>query len=234
MSAFCRAVALARRVRALLRSRCCASAVAGCSASPPVSAIQSARRPRPAMVAPQPQAPTGRVARASRCRRAQSAPAAATAALPAAVRRRRTAACGRGMASAPPSPGAAPMPSAEVTGSVPRRSAGADAGTGAGTAAPPITWRRARPSRRISRRHGVPASAIMQANNISHAGADPAGPAAGHSALRHAPAQRCRRRASPRRKPVAGPRPASGRQRVHVVAPGETLYRHRAPLSACR
>lgn len=74
----------------------------------------------------------------------------------------------------------------------------------------------------ISRRHGVPATAILQANNMSHAAQLQPGqrlviPRVQHQ-MGNAP------QASPPMTRVAGPAhmPAGGN--VHVVAPGETIY----------
>jgi murein DD-endopeptidase MepM/ murein hydrolase activator NlpD len=70
----------------------------------------------------------------------------------------------------------------------------------------------------ISRRHGVPPHAILQANNMTHAGQLQPGQRLVIPRLAGAP------NASPPQTRVAGPSysPASGNG--HVVAPGETIY----------
>ncbi len=83
-----------------------------------------------------------------------------------------------------------------------------------------------RNGRNIARKYGVPASAIMQTNGIRDARVDPAGPAPGDPALRLGGARHARA-AAPRRA-VAAPRKAR-RRSVHIVEPGETSDRHRAP-----
>ena len=96
--------------------------------------------------------------------------------------------------------------------------------TGAGMAAPRSSWRRARRIDTISRRHGVPAAAILQANNMTPCGAAAAGPASGHSARAAAdgaPQPLVPPPADARRGSGAMP-PAPGN--AHVVAPGETIY----------
>ena len=78
---------------------------------------------------------------------------------------------GRGMASyTPNTPGGAPMPAADVTGSVvaPRPAPSGHWSWEGGT---PVTVAPGDTVESISRRHGVPASAIMQANNLTPPGA---------------------------------------------------------------
>jgi murein DD-endopeptidase MepM/ murein hydrolase activator NlpD len=142
---------------------------------------------------------------------------------------------GRGMASYTPgnNPAHAPIPATDVTGSVAPKSASSghwslEGGTSV-TVAPGETVES------ISRRHGVPASAIMQANNLTPAGAihpgqqlviprySPSPVASGSPAAS---------RVAPPGKPL-GSAPA-GNPGVHVVAPGETLSKisrlYRKPL----
>ena len=155
---------------------------------------------------------------------------------------------GRGMASyAPSTPAAAPMPPADVTGSVRRAAGRRRPATGAGTAAPPVTVAPGDTVESISRRYGVPASAIMQANNLTPRRRDPAGPAAGDSALRarrrsqtrcRRRAPSCRRRQRPWRRrsaassPIGNRRRARGRARRDAeqdLAPLRQVARRRSP-----
>ncbi len=110
-------------------------------------------------------------------------------------------------------PSAAPAP--DVTGSVPRRTAGQwtwDGGT-AVTVAPGETVDA------IARRHGVPASIIMQANNIAAPQAiQPGQRLVIPRYVSQGPASDPRAAAAPSR---SAPAPTSAH--VHVVAPGETL-----------
>ena len=86
----------------------------------------------------------------------------------------------------------------------------------------------------ISRRHGVPAAAIMQANNMTHAGAAAARPAAGHSAR----AASAERGAASRRRPqtrVAGPAPSPRRQAARTSSrPARRSTRSRATIASRR
>lgn len=74
----------------------------------------------------------------------------------------------------------------------------------------------------ISRRHGVPASAIMQANNMTHAAQLQPGQRLVIPRVQHQMSQAPQ--VSPPTTRVAGPAhmPAGGN--VHVVAPGDTIY----------
>jgi murein DD-endopeptidase MepM/ murein hydrolase activator NlpD len=116
----------------------------------------------------------------------------------------------RGMASYSP-----PSASRDITGSVSAPAASTPASPewswDGGTA---VTVQRGDTVHAISRRYGVPVAAILQANNI-----------ASSAALR--PGQRLviprySRSAPVAAKPSAAPQAGAG---VHVVAPGETLYR---------
>jgi murein DD-endopeptidase MepM/ murein hydrolase activator NlpD len=131
---------------------------------------------------------------------------------------------GRGMASYTPgnNPAHASAPSADVTGSVaaPKSAASGHWSLQGGTS---VTVAPGETVESISRRHGVPASAIMQANNLSPSGAIHPGqqlviPRYSPSPVANAsPATRV----TPPAKPL-GSAPA-GNPGVHVVAPGETL-----------
>src|SRR5712691_2970054 len=139
---------------------------------------------------------------------------------------------GRGMASyAPGTPGGAPTPAVDVTGSV---AAARPAPTGhwsweGGT---PITVAPGDTVESISRRHGVPATAIMQANNLTPPGAIHPGqqlviPRYVTSPVANA-APPTRAAMPAPAKPLAARSAASspiGNPGVHVVAPGETLSR---------
>jgi murein DD-endopeptidase MepM/ murein hydrolase activator NlpD len=74
----------------------------------------------------------------------------------------------------------------------------------------------------ISRRHGVPASAIMQANNMTHAAQLQPGQRLVIPRVQHqmgaAP------QASPPATKLAGPMPAPAGNGAHIVKPGETIY----------
>jgi murein DD-endopeptidase MepM/ murein hydrolase activator NlpD len=131
---------------------------------------------------------------------------------------------GRGMASYTPgnNPAHASAPAADVTGSVaaPKSAASGHWSLQGGTS---VTVAPGETVESISRRHGVPASAIMQANNLSPSGALHPGqqlviPRYSPSPVANAsPATRV----TPPAKPL-GSAPA-GNPGVHVVAPGETL-----------
>jgi murein DD-endopeptidase MepM/ murein hydrolase activator NlpD len=131
---------------------------------------------------------------------------------------------GRGMASYTPgnNPAHASAPAADVTGSVaaPKSAASGHWSLQGGTS---VTVAPGETVESISRRHGVPASAIMQANNLSPSGAIHPGqqlviPRYSPSPVANAsPATRV----TPPAKPL-GSAPA-GNPGVHVVAPGETL-----------
>jgi murein DD-endopeptidase MepM/ murein hydrolase activator NlpD len=131
---------------------------------------------------------------------------------------------GRGMASYTPgnNPAHASAPAADVTGSVaaPKSAASGHWSLQGGTS---VTVAPGETVESISRRHGVPASAIMQANNLSPSGAIHPGqqlviPRYSPSSVANAsPATRV----TPPAKPL-GSAPA-GNPGVHVVAPGETL-----------
>ncbi len=114
-------------------------------------------------------------------------------------------------------PSAAPAP--DVTGSVPRRTAGQwswDGGT-AVTVAPGDTVDA------IARRHGVPASVIMRANNIAAPQAiQPGQRLVIPRYVGQGPASDPRAAAAPSHSAPATT-PASASSHVHVVAPGETL-----------
>jgi murein DD-endopeptidase MepM/ murein hydrolase activator NlpD len=108
----------------------------------------------------------------------------------------------------------------EVTGSVspppPRQAPPANWSWDGGTA---IIVAQGETIETISRRHHVPASAILQANNMSHAGLLQPGQRLVIPRLASAP------QVSAPQTRVAGPAyapPASGN--AHVVAPGETIY----------
>jgi murein DD-endopeptidase MepM/ murein hydrolase activator NlpD len=129
---------------------------------------------------------------------------------------------GRGLGSYTPPSGHAPQPqAADVTGSVAAKPAGSWTWDG-GTA---ITVAQGDTVETISRKYGVPASAILQANNLVapatlYAGQQLVIPRyQSHAAA--APAASAPRAAAPV-KPVIPPAPA-GNPGVHVVAAGETL-----------
>ena len=137
------------------------------------------------------------------------------------------------MAAAPMRPSAPVSP--DVTGSVasapaPRPAPVSNWTWDGGT---PVTVAPGETVDTIARRHGVPASAIMQANNISaptaiHPGQQLVIPRYTQSAVASAPmpAPASRQQVAP---PVAAPKPVAavaspvGNPGVHVVAPGETL-----------
>ena len=141
---------------------------------------------------------------------------------------------GRGMASygptsygaasvAPPRP--APPPPPEVTGSVnaPPKPSGSNWSWDGGTA---IVVAPGETIETIARRHGVPASAIMQANNISspatiHPGQHLVIPRYRHALAPGAAPATKTAAAAPVKKPLAAT--PVGNSGVHVVAAGETL-----------
>jgi murein DD-endopeptidase MepM/ murein hydrolase activator NlpD len=139
---------------------------------------------------------------------------------------------GRGMASyTPNTPGGAPMPAADVTGSVvaPRP---APSGHWSWEGGSPITVAPGDTVESISRRHGVPATAIMQTNNLTPPGAIHPGqhlviPRYVTSPVANA-APATRAVMPPPAKPFAPKSAASSptaNPGVHVVARGETLSR---------
>src|SRR5205085_235500 len=78
----------------------------------------------------------------------------------------------------------------------------------------------------ISRRHGVPASAILQANNMTHAAQLQPGQRLVIPRVQHqmgAP-QIAAPHVAPPATRVAGPVPAPAGNSSHVVAPGDTIY----------
>jgi murein DD-endopeptidase MepM/ murein hydrolase activator NlpD len=137
---------------------------------------------------------------------------------------------GRGMASyTPNTPGGAPMPAAEVTGSVAALRP-APTGHWSWEGGTPVTVAPGDTVEGISRRHGVPGSAIMQANNLTPPGAIHPGqqlviPRYVTSPVANA-APPTRAVMPPPAKPLAVRSAASspvGNPGVHVVARGETL-----------
>jgi len=74
----------------------------------------------------------------------------------------------------------------------------------------------------ISRRHGVPASAIMQANNMTHAAQLQPGQRLVIPRVQQ-PLANAPQIAPPATK-LAGPIPAPAGNNVHIVKPGETIY----------
>jgi len=74
----------------------------------------------------------------------------------------------------------------------------------------------------ISRRHGVPAAAIMQANNMTHAAQLQPGQRLVIPRVQHPMASAPQ--ASPPATRVAGPLPASTGNGAHIVKSGETIY----------
>jgi murein DD-endopeptidase MepM/ murein hydrolase activator NlpD len=129
---------------------------------------------------------------------------------------------GVGMASYQPTqPVAAPMSPPEVTGSTPQRRAGrrnADGGTVVIVAPGETVYS-------IARRHGIAPGAILQANNLTMSSVVRPGqrlvvPRAGDTPVSAPTLQ------AAHSTPVASTRPtATGSSGVHVVAPGENLYR---------
>jgi murein DD-endopeptidase MepM/ murein hydrolase activator NlpD len=148
-----------------------------------------------------------------------------------------TAGGGRGMASY--SPGAAhgpaaapvssrPMPGADITGTVPAAPRPSPtSGHWSWDGGTPITVGAGDTIEGLARRYGVPASAIMQTNNLAGGATlrpgQPLvipryqGPAAAAAGAPHAAAG-----AAPRPAPAAS---AGGNPGIHIVAPGETLTR---------
>jgi murein DD-endopeptidase MepM/ murein hydrolase activator NlpD len=131
---------------------------------------------------------------------------------------------GRGMSSYTPPPAHAPTrPAAsDVTGSVAPKPA-APSGTWTWDGGTPVTVAQGETVDSISRRYGVPASAILQANNLVapatlYAGQQLVIPRYQSAAAHAAPAAA----APPPVRPVAAAAPA-GNPGVHVVAQGETL-----------
>ena len=206
------------------------ASVAGCADS---ARINSASHNRNASQAQQ--ETTGSVGtRAAPTNRVQSQP------LPA-ISRPETVASNGGYASGSSGLGAyrpsAPL-SSDITGSVPAAPP-KPAGHWTWDGGSPVTVGQGETVDTIARRHGVPASAIMQTNNIASptavrpgqrlvipryvsTSALPQAPAASHVAAAPAPA------------PVAAPRAAAA-DNVHVVQPGESLIaisrRYGVPLS---
>ncbi len=138
---------------------------------------------------------------------------------------------GRGMASyAPGSPGRAPTPTQDVTGSVVAAPKPAPSGHWTWEGGTPVTVAAGETVESISRRHGVPASAIMQANNLTppgtiHPGQQLVIPRYNQSPVASA-APPPTRAAVPVPAKAATSAAASGpgaNPGVHVVAPGETL-----------
>src|SRR5215217_6991599 len=78
----------------------------------------------------------------------------------------------------------------------------------------------------ISRRHGVPASAIMQANNMTHAAQLQPGQRLVIPRVQQQmqPPMMAAPQVSPPATRVAGPLPARAANGAHVVVPGETIY----------
>ena len=135
------------------------------------------------------------------------------------------------MAAAPMRPSAPVSP--DVTGSVAPAPRPAPVSNWTWDGGTPVTVAPGETVDTIARRHGVPASAIMQANNISaptaiHPGQQLVIPRYTQSAVASAPmpAPASRQQVAP---PVAAPKPVAavaspvGNPGVHVVAPGETL-----------
>src|SRR5262245_21766341 len=129
---------------------------------------------------------------------------------------------GRGMASYTPGNNPGHGPASDVTGSVAAAKPGAG-GHWSREGGTPVTVAPGETVESISRRHGVPASAIVQANNLSPAGTIHPGqqlviPRYSPSPVASAPPAT---RVASAAKPL-GPAAASSAG-VHVVAPGETL-----------
>jgi murein DD-endopeptidase MepM/ murein hydrolase activator NlpD len=74
----------------------------------------------------------------------------------------------------------------------------------------------------ISRRHGVPAAAILQANNMTHAGQLQPGQRLVIPRVQHQ--MSAAPQVSPPATRVAGPAPAPSGNGAHTVKPGETIY----------
>jgi murein DD-endopeptidase MepM/ murein hydrolase activator NlpD len=137
---------------------------------------------------------------------------------------------GRGLASFNPS--SRPTPATEVTGSVAAAPRPAPSGNWTWDGGTPVTVASGDTVESISRRYGVPASAIMQANNLTPPGAIHPGqqlviPRYSQASVASAAPPVTRSAALPPPiKPAVGKSAASspvGAPGVHVVAPGETL-----------
>jgi murein DD-endopeptidase MepM/ murein hydrolase activator NlpD len=136
---------------------------------------------------------------------------------------------GRGMASYAPS--GPPTPAVDVTGSVAAAPKPAPSGHWTWDGGTPVTVAPGETVESISRRHGVPASAIMQANNLTPPGAIHPGqqlviPRYSQSPVASAVAPATRAAAPASMRPAAvrsAPSSPAGNPGVHVVAPGETL-----------
>jgi murein DD-endopeptidase MepM/ murein hydrolase activator NlpD len=203
-------------------------AIAGCSAeSTRFSDNPNARVDNTASVPTVQSAPAGQVeSRPLPPMSAQAAPPPYSSAPATVATGSGTAGGGRGMASYTPG---APTPAADVTGSVAAAPKPAPSGRWTWEGGTPVTVAPGDTVESISRRHGVPASAITQANNLTppgtiHPGQQLVIPRYSQSPVASA-APASARAGLPAAKPapVRSVSSAGGAAGVHVVAPGETL-----------